>query len=130
MKAQFKIDFETFMQTHQTKHPMYFEGQTYKNNKDLMYITYMPVSVKRPAVDCEQHEVYIRFYLFSKNLLNCDKMIDDLSALLSERNIDNMEFRTMETFQRGNKHGDTMETIADIKFFHWSNPAAQVDTLS
>ena len=130
MRHTFKTDFETFFMSNQTKYPTYYEGQTYKNDHDLIFIKFIPISVKRPAVSCEQHDVIVRFHIFSNNVLQCDKIVDDLSALLSDRNIDNMEFRTLETFQRGNKHGDVWETIADIRFYHWSTPVATVDALA
>jgi len=129
MKPQFKIDFETFMIANQTKYDMYFEGETYKNEHDHMFIKFIPISTTRPAINCEQNYVIVRFYIFSDNLLNCDKIQEDLSKLLSEKNINGMEFGVLETFGRGNKHGKTWENIANIKFYHWGTPAARIDKL-
>lgn len=130
MKAQFKIDFETYMKENQIKYDMYFEGQDYTNDHDLIYIRFSPISVKRPTINCEQHRVGVRIYIFSNNLLNCDKIVDSLSTLLSEKTISGMEFGTLEPFRRGNKHGKTWENIVNIEFYHYGTPDTPIDTLS
>lgn len=129
MKAQFKIDFETFMEANKGSYKVYYEGQNYKNDHDLIFIRFSPISVKRPTTNCEQHRVNIRIYIFSDDLLNCDKITDKLSALLSEKTISDMEFGTLQPFRRGNKHGDTWENIVNIQFYSYGTPDASIDSL-
>jgi hypothetical protein len=127
MKAQHKIDIETYLIANQTTYPMYFEGQTVNTSDNHMTVKFVPIDVMRPAFNCEVHEVIVRFYCYSKKILTCDVMIDALSDLLSEKRIEEssyiLEMDTMTTFQRGNKFDDTWENIADIKFRHFHNPS-------
>lgn len=130
MKAQFKTDFEQYLLDNQVKYKMYFEGQKYTNDQDLIFIRFFPIDIKRPSLGCEQHHVSVRIFIFSDNLLTCDKIVDDLSALLSEKTINGMEFGVLQPFRRGNKHGNTWENIVNIKFYHYSTPSPAIDSLS
>lgn len=130
MKAQFKIDTETWLISSQTKYPMYFEGQTENDLGAHLYIKFIPISTTRPAINCEQTRFILRFHIYSDNMLTNDKIFDELSSLVSERNLNGIEFGTLTYHQRGNRFGDSWEHIADCSAFHWHDPSAIVESLT
>jgi hypothetical protein len=129
VKAAFKIALETFLTTNQTLYPQYFEGATYTNDHDLILVKYIPISVSRPAVGLEMHVVTVRFYVFASVPLKLDQMIDNLSKLMSERELDGMEFGPMYTLQRANQWGNVYESIADIEMRYWGTPDGQASSI-
>jgi hypothetical protein len=129
VKAAFKIALETFLETNQTLYTQYFEGAIYKNDHDLISVKYIPISVTRPAIGLEMHVVTVRFHVFASVTSKLDQMIDNLSKLMSERELDGMEFGPMSTLQRANKWGDVYESIADIEMRYWGEPDAIVASI-
>jgi hypothetical protein len=129
VKAAFKIALETFLNTNQTLYPQYFEGAIYTNDHDLISVKYIPISVTRPAIGLEMHLVTVRFHVFASLPLKLDQMIDNLSKLMSERELDGMEFGPMSTLQRANQWGDVYESIAEIEMRYWGEPESIVASI-
>lgn len=138
MKAKLKIDFEKYIISLCTKEGsayfklldtiktyFWFENQTITVSDNYVNLTIIPNYTTRLATGVKHHTGVYRFFVYTKNTLNGDKIADALGVLLDEMTIDTSGFRietdVMSTFQRGNKlEGSThYETILELPFYHW-----------
>jgi hypothetical protein len=139
MKAKIKTDFEKHLIAQLTKEGskyyktinslktyFWFEGQTITPSDNFVNLTIIPSQTERIATGAKYHTGVYRFYCYSTNALNGDKIIDGLSAIIDELTVEQtggfrIELDVLSTFQRGNKFENSThyETIADIEFRHW-----------
>lgn len=140
MVAQVKTDFEKWLiANHLTQEGakfyfmvgalkvyVYFEGQSSKNEDNFLNLRIVPDDRERVATDTIYSTGKFKFFIYSTNALNPDKITDALIGILDEKTIEHtqgfrIETGIMRTKYRAQKfeESDHYENIAEVGFEHW-----------
>lgn len=127
MTADMKTEVETWLIANQTQYTQYFEGQDIpKSNDDYITVKFVPIGSRLVAQKCKLYNGVLRFYIYTKYVLDGDKIKDYLASLLDETTINGTDFTfdvgVNNVVQRGNKANDQAyyENIVDFDYDCWT----------